>query len=35
MFTGLKKQVELSDTLIEDIVPADHELVKLKKLIPW
>jgi transposase len=35
MFTGLKKQRELSDTLIEDIVPADHDLVKLKKLIHW
>ena len=35
MFTGLKKQRELSDTLIEDIVPADHDLVKLKKLLNW
>ena len=35
MFTGLKRQRELSDTLIEDIVPADHDLVKLKKLLNW
>ena len=35
MFTGLKKQLELSDSLIEDIVPQDHDLVKLKKVINW
>ena len=35
MFTGLKKQLELSDCLIEDIVPQDHDLVKLKKVINW
>jgi len=32
MFTGLKKQLELSDGLLEDIVPQDHDLVKLKKV---
>jgi len=35
MFTGLKKQLELNDCLIEDIVPQDHDLVKLKKVINW
>ena len=29
MFTGLKRQLELSDILINDIVPKDNELVKL------
>ncbi len=32
MFTGLKKQLVLSDSLLEDIVPQDHDLVKLKKV---
>ena len=35
MFTGLKKQLELNDSLIEDIVPQDHDLVKLKKVVNW
>ena len=35
MFTGLKKQLELSDTLINDILPEDNELVKLKKILNW
>jgi len=35
MFTGLKKQLELSDTLIDNIVPIGHDLVKLKKIINW
>ncbi len=32
MFTGLKKQLEISDGLFEDIVPRNHDLVKLKKV---
>jgi len=35
MFTGLKKQLELTDTLINDILPVDNELVKLKKALDW
>jgi hypothetical protein len=35
MFTGLKKQLELSDSLINDILPEDNELVKLKKILNW
>ena len=35
MFTGLKKQLELTDTLIDDILPQDNELVKLKKVLNW
>jgi len=35
MFTGLKTQNELTDCLIDDIVPHDHDLVKLKKLLNW
>lgn len=35
MFIGLKNQLELSDTLIENILPPDNDLVKLKKVINW
>jgi len=35
MFTGLKHQLELTDTLIDDILPQDNELVKLKKALNW
>lgn len=35
MFTGLKKQLELTDTLIDNILPQDNELVKLKNAIAW
>jgi len=35
MFTGLKKQLELTDVLINDILPVDNELVKLKKVLNW
>jgi hypothetical protein len=35
MFTGLKKQLELSDSLIENILPLENELIKLKKVINW
>ena len=35
MFTGLKTQHELTECLITDIVPHDHDLVKLKKLLNW
>jgi len=35
MFTGLKAQLELTDTLIDDILPQDNELVKLKKAVNW
>ena len=33
MFTGLKAQLELTGTLIDDILPQDNELVKLKKVL--
>lgn len=35
MFTGLKHQLELTDTLIDDILPQDNELIKLKKVLNW
>jgi hypothetical protein len=35
MFTGLKKQLELTDTLIDDILPQGNELIKLKKVLDW
>jgi len=35
MFTGLKHQLELTDTLIDDILPQDNELIKLKKALNW
>jgi hypothetical protein len=35
MFTGLKNQLELSDSLIENILPLDNELIKLKKILNW
>ena len=35
MFTGLKNQLELSDSLITNILPPDNELVKLKKILNW
>ena len=35
MFTGLKTQHELTDFFINDIVPHDHDLVKLKKVLNW
>jgi len=35
MFTGLKNQLELSDSLITNILPKDNELVKLKKILNW
>lgn len=35
MFTGLKKQLELQGSLINDILPQDNELVKLKKVLNW
>ena len=35
MFTGLKNQLELSDSLITNILPLDNELVKLKKILNW
>jgi hypothetical protein len=35
MFTGLKHQLELTDTLLDDILPQDNELIKLKKAINW
>jgi len=28
MFTGLKHQLELTDTLLDDILPRDNELIK-------
>jgi IS5 family transposase len=35
MFTGLKHQLELTDSLIDDILPQDNELIKLKKVLNW
>jgi len=35
MFAGLKNQLELSDSLITNILPKDNELVKLKKILNW
>jgi transposase len=35
MFTGLKVQLEVTDTLIDNILPQDNELVKLKKVLNW
>jgi len=35
MFTGLKYQLEVTDTLIDDILPQDNELIKLKKALNW
>ena len=35
MFTGLKNQLELSGSLITNILPQDNELVKLKKILNW
>src|SRR5665647_1736440 len=35
MFTGLKNQLELQGSLIENILPQDNELVKLKKILNW
>jgi len=35
MFTGLKHQLEITDTLIDDILPQDNELIKLKKALNW
>jgi hypothetical protein len=35
MFTGLKVQLEITDTLIDDILPQDNELIKLKKALNW
>jgi len=35
MFTGLKNQLELQGSLIENILPQNNELVKLKKILNW
>jgi len=35
MFTGLKAQLEITDTLIDNILPQDNELIKLKKVLNW
>ena len=35
IFTGLKYQLEVTDTLIDDILPQDNELIKFKKVINW
>ena len=32
-FTGLKNQFELQGSLIDDILPQDNELIKLKKAL--
>jgi transposase, IS5 family len=35
MFTGLKSQRDFSDLFMMDIIPPDHELVKMKNIINW
>ena len=35
MFTGLTKQLNFGNYLIGEIIPEDHELVKLKKILNW
>jgi transposase, IS5 family len=35
MFTGLTRQLNFGNYLIGEIIPEDHELVKLKKIIDW
>jgi len=35
MFTGLKHQLEITDILIDDILPQDRKLIKLKKALNW
>jgi hypothetical protein len=35
MFTGLTEQLDFGNHLIAEIVPEDHELVNLKKVLDW
>jgi len=35
MFTGLTEQLDFGNHLIAEIVPEDHELVNLKKILNW
>jgi len=35
MFTGLKEQLDFSDSLITNILPPGHDLIKLKKVLNW
>lgn len=35
MFTGLTEQLDFGNHLINEIVPEDNELVKLKKILNW
>jgi len=35
MFTGLTEQLDFGNHLIAEIVPEDHELVNLKKILDW
>lgn len=35
MFSGLKSQLDLSDSYLKDMIPLEHELVKLKNIINW
>lgn len=35
MFTGLTEQLDFGNYLIAEIVPEDHELVNLKKVLDW
>jgi IS5 family transposase len=35
MFTGLTKQLNFGNYLIGEIIPENHELVKLKKILNW
>jgi transposase, IS5 family len=35
MFTGLKSQNDFSDLFIKEIIPLEHELVKIKNMLNW
>ena len=35
MFTGIKYKLEITDTLIDNILPQDNKLIKLKKVLNW
>lgn len=35
MFSGLRSQLDFSDIYLKDMIPPNHELVKLKKIINW
>ena len=35
MFAGLKSQTDIGDVYLKEMIPPNHELVKLKKIINW